>query len=109
MCVIFDCGHHHLESCLSTSPLTCDLAGLSKSKHGGFFSCLLVLFFFFGVLLCILYCGVCFLFFLEKVICVDQRTIRTIRSNSKPQILKAHSRLYPFSFLATVVSDENEF
>ena len=66
-------------------------------------------FFFLGVLLCVLYCGVCFLFFLEKVICVDQRTIRTIRSNSKPQILKADSRLYPFSFLATVVSDENEF
>ena len=218
MCVIFDSGHYHLESCLSTSPLTCDLAGLFKSKHGGFFACLFVclfcfvsvfagaivcdhlshavilscikkclyccyyycdffsqwvgsdrdrtveryprkyytpeifywlflklkklfcclkgltieqqvwksalhvghcsmklwkwiffFFFFFGVLLCILYCGVCFLFFLEKVFCVDQRTIRTIRSNSKPQILKAHSRLYPFSFLATVVSDENEF
>lgn len=218
MCVIFDSGHYHLESCLSTSPLTCDLAGLFKSKHGGFFACLFVclfcfvsvfagaivcdhlshavilscikkclyccyyycdffsqwvgsdrdrtveryprkyytpeifywpflrlkklfcclkgltieqqvwksalhvghcsmklwkwiffFFFFFGVLLCILYCGVCFLFFLEKVFCVDQRTIRTIRSNSKPQILKAHSRLYPFIFLATVVSDENEF
>ena len=47
MCVIFDCGHHHLESCLSTSPLTCDLAGLFKSKHGGFFACLFVCLFCF--------------------------------------------------------------
>ena len=103
MCVIFDCGHHHLESCLSTSPLTCDLAGLSKSKHGGFFACLFV-------------CLFCFVsVFAGAIVCdhlshaVILSRIKKCRSNSKPQILKAHSRLYPFSFLATVVSDENEF
>lgn len=71
MCVIFDCGHHHLESCLSTSPLTCDLAGLSKSKHGGFFSCLLVLFFFFfwRSFMYIVLWGLFFVFLGESYLC----------------------------------------